>query len=325
VAADLTIRQSDTLPVFAQTILDQNGYVFDLTGCTVTFVMRAMNASTPTVSAAATILSAAAGTVQYAWGTSDTATTGIYACTFQVVNSTSGATYTYPNDGYLEVAIEENLTTTGGQTLVSLGEARDYLNSQGSDKARDAKLLRFIRSITPTIEFICGPIIPTQYEEWYDGGQPSITLRRRPSTTYGTTPIFSVQAVSEYNGPIEWPLAIIQSPDQGQLYSVEVDAHLYRIVRRTAGGGVQAFPSMPQSVHVWYTVGQTTVPANVVEGTLELIRLHFQGTQQGRPRMGSAGGMTTDDSEPGREIVGYFVPGKVRELLAPNKRAPAIC
>lgn len=322
--ADLTVRQGDSLPAFPVTILDQNGYVFDLTGCTVTFVMRAMNASTPTVNAAATIVSAPAGTVQYAWGATDTATTGIYACTFQVVNTTSGATYTFPNDGYLEVSIEENLTTPGGATLVSLGEARDYLNFLTTDKARDAKLLRLIRSLQPTVEFICGPIIPTQYEEWYDGGQVQITLRRRPATTYGTTPIFSVQAVSEYNGPIEWPLAIIQSPDQGQLYSVQVDQRLYRLVRRTAGGGVQAFPSMPQSVHVWYTVGQTTVPANVVEGALELLRIHFHGTQQGRPRMGSGGGITTDDSEPGREIMGFFVPNGVRERMSPGKRAPAI-
>lgn len=317
--SDLTIRQGDTLPVLTQQILDPFGGVFDLTGCTVRFVMRATNGSTPTVSAAATVLTAKSGTVQYAWSASDTVATGIFAGTFQVTTADSG-TYTYPNDGYLEISIEENLTTTGGATLVSLGEARDYLNFS-TDKSRDAKLLRFIRAVQPDVEAICGPIIPQQFEEWYDGGQVQITLRRRPSTTYGTTPIFSIQAVSEYNGPIEWPLALIASPDQGQLYSVTFDPRLARLVRRTAGGGVQAFPNMPNAVHVWYTVGQSSVPDNVKEGTLELIRLNFQDTQQGRPRAGGGGDIEGGMTGP---YTGFFVPGRVKEMMAPNKRAPAI-
>lgn len=320
--ADLAIRQGDTLPAMATTILDPYDGVFDLTDCSVMFVLRAMNASAPIVHRAATIIAARAGTVEYSWQAGDTATTGIFAAVF-IITTGDGGTYTYPNDGYLEVSVEENLTTSGGATLVSLGEAKDYLNFQASDKTRDAKLLRFIRSIQPSIEFLTGPILPQQFEEWHDGGQTFIILRRRPSTTYATSPILSVQAISEYSGPIEWPLSIVGSPDEGQLYSVQVEPRLGRIVRRTSGGGVQPFPNMPQSVHVWYTAGQSAVPDNVKEGTLELIRLHFQQTQQGRPRIGGAAAADSDEA-PDKPFIGFFIPGKVRELLAPNRRAPAV-
>ena len=52
-----------------------------------------------------------------------------------------------------------------------------------------------------------------------------------------------------------------------------------------------------------------------------MARVHFQLTQQGRPR---PGGSQVDDDEPGRPIIGFYVTGKVRELLAPNVRHPSI-
>lgn len=309
--ADLVIRQGDSTPIFTQTLRDQNGNILNLTGCTVQFVMRLITAAAPQVNAAATVVSATNGEVSYAWAAGDTATAGIYACTFQVTTTSSGATYTYPNDGYLEVSVEQNLTTTGGQTLVSLGEAREYLNFSNTDKARDAKLLRFIDQITPDIEFITGPILPRVYDEVYDGGQHFVRVRHRP--------IINVLAVSEFRGPIEYTQAIVPDPAHGNIYSVEWD-DTGRIVRRSAGGGIIAFPAMPQSVHVVYEAGFLTVPENVVGATLELLRIHFQESQQGRP--GSPG--SSSGAEEDKPIIGFLIPGKVREMLLPNKRHASV-
>jgi hypothetical protein len=206
-------------------------------------------------------------------------------------------------------------------TLVDLTAVKNYLNIPYDDATQDAKLGMFISAVRPLVEAITGPILLQQFEEWHDGGSTFIMVNRRPSTTYGTTPVLTVQAISEYNGPIEWPLAIIASPDEGQLYSAQPEVQFGRIVRRTAGGGVQAFPDQPQAVHVWYTVGQDSVPDNVALGTLELIRIQFQHTQQGRPRPGSN---AVDEGLPEREIFGFFVPNSVRELLSPNKRHPSL-
>lgn len=320
--ADLSIRQGDTLPVLASTILDACGNALDLTGSSVRLVLRALTSNSPlTLAGTVTITSAATGEVQYAWASADTETPGMYMGEWHVTTS-GGGTYTYPNDGYLAVSVEENLTTPGGQLLVSLAEAKDYLGIPVCDRSRDAKLLRFIRGCQPQVESICGPILVTQREEWHDGGQTFVRVRRRPSSGYETTPVLNLIAVSEYRGPIEYTLAIVQDPSFGSVYSCMLDTY-GTITRRTAGGGVMAFPAMPRSVHIWYEAGQSSVPTNVTEGTLELLRVNFQETQQGRPRM-NASGFVEDDEEPKGPPLGFFVPGRVREMLSPTRRAPSI-
>jgi hypothetical protein len=307
--ADFVTKQGST-PTWQVGLVDANGNKLNLTGASVNFVMRALSASSPVINSPATIVDTNSANVSYTFTAAQTAAAGIYAAEFQVTQS-NGVLVTSPTDGYFEISIEENLSTAGGATLVSLGEVKEYLGISTQDKSRDAKLVRFINDVTPVIEQITGPILERQIEEWYDGGQHFIQLRNRP--------VINLLACSEYRGPIEYVLPIVQSPDRGQIYSVELDGS--RIVRRSAGGGIIAFPSLPQSVHVVYTAGYTTVPVNVQHATLELIRIQFQSTQQGRPKPGGGG---ADFGEPGRQIFGFFVPNSVRELLVPNKRHASI-
>lgn len=309
---DVTIKQGSTSPALTQTILDGSGNPLDLTGATVSLAIRALTAANATVNPA-TVSDALSGLVSYTFTTTDTAVPGIYTAEF-IVTLSGGAVYTWPNDGYLEISVEPNLSTAGGAMIVSLGEAKDYLNFQNTDRTRDAKLLRFIKGLTPVVESITGPILPRIYDEWYDGGQHFIRLRHRP--------VIILVAVSEFRGPIEYVQQIVQDPAHGQIYSVQLDGS--RVVRRTSGGGVVAFPQMPQSVHVVYQAGYLTVPDNVTDGVKELLRLHFQSTQQGRPRLGGTAGSGVDSEEPGRQILGFFVPNSVRERLVPNRKHSAV-
>jgi hypothetical protein len=318
---DLSITQGTTSPTLYLTITDQNGNPINLASAK--FLMRDIAYQTPHVDAAMTIVSAPAGTVSYAWSTTDTAYVGLFMG--QVLwTDTSGNTGAYPNSGYLTIEVQENLLTDTEQQIITLGVAKDLLNIGSQDHSHDTKIMRFIRAWTPVIEFHAGPIIQATYEEWHPGGSTSITLKRRPSTSYGTTPVLFLNACSEYNGPIEWELAIISSPDQGQTYSCQLDANYGQVVRRTAGGGVAPFATsanMPQSVHVWYTAGQQTVPGNVQEAMGVLLQLHYQKTQQGAPA--GWGGRDASTGEPTGSPIGFALPGKVRELLLPNRRAPS--
>lgn len=316
---DLTIRQGDTTPAMAATILDQNGAAVNLTGASVKFVMRSLASAAPVVNAAATVVSAGAGTVQYNWSSVDTAAAGLYMAEFHVTFS-GGSTYTYPNVGYLDIEVAESLLSPS-QQLVTVADAKDVLNFRTANREHDTKILRWINACRPVIEGLAGPIIPVQVEEWRDGGHYSVTLKRRPSSALGTTPILELNACSEYLGPIEWPLAIISSPDQGQLYSCMLDVPARRIVRRTAGGGVQAFPPMPQSVHYVYTAGQSSVPDNVYEATLELLRVNYQQTAQAARR--NARGSSAEDSLPAPPT-GFFVPNRVREMIGVSRRYPSL-
>ena len=82
---------------------------------------------------------------------------------------------------------------------------------------------------------------------------------------------------------------------------------------------------MPQSVHVFYEAGQQSVPDNVYEATLDLVRIHYQRTQeQTSLRLGSAGFGEEDEDEPQRPPMGFLLPGSVRERLAPNRRFPSL-
>jgi len=324
-AASFTIKQGDTLPILTDTLTYSNGTAVDLVGATVALVMRSVSSSSPvTLTGSTSVTNGVAGQVQYAFSAADTQSVGTFQAVWQVTFA-DALTQQFPTVGYIEIEVQADLTTVGGQLLVSLGAAKDYLNIPSTDYSNDAKLLRFIQSCQAPIEAITGPILVREFEEWHDGGNPWITVHRRPSTALGCTPVFNVLACSEYNGPIEWPLAIIASPDEGQLYSVQADLRYGRIVRRTAGGGVQPFPDMPQSVHVFYEAGQTTVPSNVYEATLELVRIHYQRTQeQTSLRLGGAGFGEADDDETQRVPIGFFIPNGIRERLVPNRRYPSL-
>jgi hypothetical protein len=311
-AQDFTIKQLDTLPVLTDTLTYSNGSAANLTAATVQFVMRSLVSNATTTAAAATVVSAVAGTVSYTFTTQDTAMAGMYMANW-IVTFSGGDVMTWPTDGYIEINVEESLTTPGGQQLISLTEAKGYLNIPATDKTRDTKLLQFIAELAPVIEFYTGPIIQRMIAETYDGSGPFISVRNRP--------IVSVNSVIETRGAIPYTLTQVPTPDLGTIYSYMFEP-FGRIVRRTVGGGMQDFPRALDSVSVVYTAGRATVPPNVTGAVKELLRIHFQHTQQGRPKAGGGGFNEPDD--PNQAVMGFFVSGRVREMLAPNRRHSAV-
>lgn len=89
-------RLPDYTAILKQGVGTSSEAVIDLTGYTVTFTMRLLSTSTVKVSAAATVDSATAGTVRYAWGATDLDTAGTYECFWQI--TAGGKTRTIPAD-----------------------------------------------------------------------------------------------------------------------------------------------------------------------------------------------------------------------------------
>ena len=312
--ADFTIKQGDTSPVLTDTLTLSNGSAQNLTGCTVNLVMRNIISPTPIINDVAAIVSAAAGTVSYTFNANETSLAGDYQASWAVTFA-NGTVQQWPTDGYIWIRVEENLTTPGGQTLVSLGQVKDYLNIPASDKSRDAKLQTMIEQATSAIEHITGNIIQRTYQnEMHDGGAIRISLLHHP--------VVSVTEVVEYWATVEYPLQQIPvgRPDLGTMWSYMFEEDR-TIIRRAPGGGVQPFYGGTDSVRVSYVAGLSTVPGNVVQATCELIRVHFQQTQQGRPRPGYGAADEIDTPEMG---LGFYIPHRVRELLEPNTRHPSI-
>lgn len=306
---DFAAKQGDTQPVWNDTLTYSDGSVANLTGASVMFVMRSMTSSTVTTNAAATIVSPTAGTVSYTPTATDTANFGNYQGAW-VVTFSGGAIQTWPTDGYLDIWIQPNLTSSSTQYLVSLDDLKDQLNIPGNDRTRDQKLIRWITAARPVIEAITGPIIPTHYDEWYDGGGFAIQLRHRP--------LITLEAVSMYLGPVEYAMSIVTQPQAGSIFSVMQDGSR-RIVRRGPGGSQLPFPDGKQTVHVLYTAGLTSIPENIRIATMMMIQEHWVDTQS--PGWGDHG----REHEPAAHIPPpYLVSDRVREWLEPNRRHPAV-
>jgi BppU N-terminal domain len=90
-------RLPDYTAILKQGVGTASEAVIDLTGYTVTFTMRNLSTGAVKVNAAAaTIDSATAGTVRYAWGATDLNTEGTYECFWQI--TAGGKTRTIPAD-----------------------------------------------------------------------------------------------------------------------------------------------------------------------------------------------------------------------------------
>ena len=101
------IKRNDTAPALAATCQDADGNAIDITGASVRFHMIDKNDVT-VVDAAATIVSASAGTIKYAWQAADTDESGSFRGEFEVTYSDS-TIETFPNSNYIQIQIYDDL------------------------------------------------------------------------------------------------------------------------------------------------------------------------------------------------------------------------
>lgn len=102
------IKQNDTGPSIRAALKNVDGVAVSLAGATVRFHMRKLGSATAKVSAAATIISATDGTVEYDWIAADTNTVGTYQAEFQVTYSDLSVE-TFPNATYLKVKVIDDI------------------------------------------------------------------------------------------------------------------------------------------------------------------------------------------------------------------------
>lgn len=192
--------------------------------------------------------------------------------------------------------------------IVTLQQAKDFLNI--TTTTFDSELGGFIDAASQMITNRIGPVSgsPT-YDEWYDGGRPQIVLRH--------TPVQSVTSITEsYGAATSYTLTPV-TLDSGSVagsfaYTVDLSAGI--ITRRAAGVAMPFAPGV-QNIHVVYTAGYATVPADLVQATNLLIS-HMWTTQRGGSKRPGTGG---DDWNPSHleswpprveEILeNYFIPG----------------
>src|SRR5882762_3773825 len=83
--------------------------------------------------------------------------------------------------------------------IVVLADVYDHLGISNPTTALDAKFTRYINAATDIIDNAVGDILPTAYDEWFDGGAHTIVVCH--------TPLISVQLVTEFYGMSAYTLA----------------------------------------------------------------------------------------------------------------------
>jgi hypothetical protein len=319
--ADWTIKQGDTQPAFADTLQFADGTVPPLHGATVVLQLRSLlNASVTQLAGAVTITNPNTGDVLFTPTAADTSVAGNYFAEWIVTYavSTGLGQQTFPTDGYNWLSVEPSLGSIG-QGIIDVPAIKKYLNIQANDRTRDAELIELASAVTFLVEAEVGPVVPTTYAEYHDGGSEIITLDRDPSQGFGSNPHLKVIGASEYRGPIEYPLALVPSPAFGSIYSVMISATRATITRRTAGGRTIAFMPGRDSVHVWYQAGQDPIPVLLQQAAKEYIRNLYRWPQQT-----GAGSLSPADRMEAGAILQQELSRIVRMWLRPMRRYPSI-
>lgn len=105
--ADYTCKRHDLLPALEAHLKNADGTALDLTGRTVTFMMRTRAATTLKVDAAASIVDATSGHVRYQWVGTDTDTAGEYIGEFETL--LGAQPQTVPSGSYVTIDIVADL------------------------------------------------------------------------------------------------------------------------------------------------------------------------------------------------------------------------
>lgn len=108
--ADFTIKRNDRLPKLRATLKQGTPPVaIDLTTAdSVTARFKMVGGGGTTFNGACDIITPASGIVEYAWGATDTQTSGTYSGEFEI-DWGGGLLETVPNDGYFTLTIVDDL------------------------------------------------------------------------------------------------------------------------------------------------------------------------------------------------------------------------
>lgn len=208
------------------------------------------------------------------------------------------AVATGPNAAWADVFTVHSLEAFA---LVGLAEVKDHLNIPAADTSADEELRGFILSACDVVEDVVGVVARRSFTQTLSGrGERSLLLSRRP--------VISVTSVTV---------------DGVALASTDYSVTPHGVLTRTAG----RWPSGVDNIVVVYVAGRSVVPAGVLDGTKELIRINWRPQQGGNysPFNQGRGDDFGQQARGAGEIrLGFFVPNTVMQRWQPSARGPHV-
>ncbi|MGW0821832.1 hypothetical protein [Streptomyces sp. NPDC002845] len=202
--------------------------------------------------------------------------------------------WTSPAHAYTDVF---DVQEAAPPAILSLADAKKHVNITGT---RDDDELRFWNNATTrAVEFYTGPVIARSVTEDHDVGRTRVLALRQ-------VPALSLTTVA----------AVLDSGTSYAVADLDLDGDT-GIVRRKDGGWLCG------PLRATYTAGRASIRENITAGA-RIILEHLWRTQRAGRRGGLAGGgddYSVTEPIPG---LGYAVPNRAVELLAPDRLPPGV-
>jgi hypothetical protein len=160
--------------------------------------------------------------------------------------------------------------------IISLDEAKTFLDITSS--TYDSELGGFITTASLAWVNRVGPVAGSPvYDEWYNGGGPTIVLRH--------TPVQSITSITEaYTDSIAYTLTSdpLDGTGTSGTYGYTLETSRGLLVRRASGFPI-SFASGTRNIHIVYVAGYATTPADIKEAVMSLLKQGWE-TQRGPAR-----------------------------------------
>ena len=183
--------------------------------------------------------------------------------------------------------------------IVTLADVKTFM--QITSTANDAELSNMISAASTMWNRKYGPVSGSpSYDEWYDGGASTISLRN--------IPVLTVTSVIETFGSSYTRTLVQEAPDSGvgTAFDYSIDLTSGLLTRRAMGIGMSFAPG-DKNIHVVYTAGYSSVPYDIQQAVWVLVA-HLWETQRGRMVIP---GQPPADWNP---AMAYTWPRRVREV-----------
>jgi hypothetical protein len=210
--------------------------------------------------------------------------------------------------------------------IVTLADVKTYCQIPAGDTTYDSILPWFIAAADKVIEFECDDILPTLYDERYDGGQETIFLRH--------CPIYEVSNVEEGWGWINYELDFIEVNSPAPVFSMfaySIDSIANgEISRRSAGNVTIPFRPGDKNIRVTYSAGLEVIPGNIILAELQLVAFWFRNSELRSMALAGAevqydnmiGVAYTRDTAGGLENIYMGIPNGILELIKSHGKRP---